>query len=188
MTRLDTIADVDTALSHISLQMEVEETNVARLAVRAAGKTWEVALDRDTLTIGRLPENDLVLDRPGVSRRHARVERRGDGFAIQDLNSGNGTRVGGVRIDKDKHVLADGDAIRIGDARLIYKARFSCDDLTIIDQALKPARRPVVIVPGLGGSKLWRGKQLVWPNVRYLLTHVEELAMSTPLGAARPVG
>src|ERR1019366_7906598 len=90
-----------------------------------------------------------------------------------------GTRVGVTRIDR--HVLADGDAIRIGDARLIYKAAFSCDDLAVIDQKFKPARRPVVIVPGLGGSKLWRGSQLVWPNVRHLLLHVDELAMSNPL-------
>jgi pSer/pThr/pTyr-binding forkhead associated (FHA) protein len=179
LTRLDTLADVDTALSQISLQMEVGETDTARLAVRVAGNTWEVALDRDALTIGRLPDNDLVLDRPGVSRHHARVERQGNGFVIQDLNSGNGTRVGAARIDK--HVLADGDAIRIGDARLIYKAAFSCDDLTVIEQRHKPALRPVVIVPGLGGSKLWRGSQLVWPNVRYLLFHLDQLAMSTPL-------
>lgn len=183
-TRLDSPADLDAALSQISLQMEVAETDTARLAVRVAGKTWEVPLDRETLTIGRAPDNDLALNRQLVSRHHARVERRGDSFIIQDLQSGNGTWVGGARIDK--HVLADGDAIRIGDARMIYKAVFSGDDLTVVDQAaadqaFKPARRPVVIVPGLGGSKLWRGSQLVWPNVRYLLSHIEELAMSTPL-------
>jgi pimeloyl-ACP methyl ester carboxylesterase len=126
-----------------------------------------------------LEDNDLVLNRRAVSRHHARVERRGEGFVIQDLQSGNGTRVGGKRIDK--HLLEDGDAIQIGDARLVYKAVFSCDDLTVVDQALMPARRPVVIVPGLGGSKLWRGSQLVWPNVRYLLSHIEELAMSNAL-------
>lgn len=179
LTRLDSMADLDAALSQISLQMEVEETDTARLAVRVAGKTWEIPLDRETLTIGRSPDNDLVLNRQSVSRRHARVERRGDTFVIQDLQSGNGTLVAGRRVDK--HLLKDGDAIQIGDARLVYKAVFSCDDLTVLDRALEPARQPVVIVPGLGGSKLWRGGQLVWPNVRYLLSHVEELAMSNPL-------
>jgi pSer/pThr/pTyr-binding forkhead associated (FHA) protein len=178
-TRIDSDADMDVALSQVSLKMEVQETDTARLAVHVADKTWEVALDRETLAIGRSPDNDLVLDRPGVSRRHARIERRGEGFLIQDLNSGNGTLVGGVKIDK--HLLADGDAIRIGDARLIYKAVFSGEDLTIVDQAQKPARRPVVVIPGLGGSKLWRGSQLVWPNLRHLLAHVEELAMSNEL-------
>ena len=180
-TRLESIADLEPALSQVSLQIEVAETDTARLAVRAAGKTWEVALDRETLTIGRLPDNDLALDRPGVSRRHARLERRGDKFIIQDLGSGNGTWVGGARIDK--HILEDGDSIRIGDARLIYKAVFSGDDLSVVDEPLKPARRPVVVVPGFGGSKLWRGSELVWPNVRHLLSHVEELAMSNPLEA-----
>ena len=136
MTRLNSVADMDTALSQVSLQMEVAETNTARLAVRSSGRTWEVALDSETLTIGRLPDNDLVIDRQSVSRHHARVERRGDGFMIQDLNSGNGTWVGGVRIDR--HRLADGDAIRIGNAQLVYKAVFSCDDLTVADEAIKP--------------------------------------------------
>lgn len=178
-TRIDSDADMENALAQVSLQMEVHETDTARLAVHVADKTWEVALDRETLTIGRSPDNDLVLDRPGVSRRHARIERRGEGFLIQDLNSGNGTLVGGVKVEKQ--LLADGDAIRIGDARLIYKAVFSGEDLTIVDQAQKPARRPVVVIPGLGGSKLWRGSQLVWPNLRHLLAHVEELAMSNEL-------
>lgn len=181
MTRLNSVADMDTALSQVSLQMEVAETNTARLAVRSAGRTWEVALDRETQTIGRLPDNDIVINRQSISRHHARVERRGDGFMIQDLNSGNGTWVGGVRIDR--HRLADGDAIRIGNAQLVYKAVFSCDDLTVADEAIKPGRRPVVVIPGLGGSKLWRGSDLVWPNIRHLLSHVDELALANPLEA-----
>jgi pSer/pThr/pTyr-binding forkhead associated (FHA) protein len=181
MTRLNSVADMDTALSQVSLQMEVAETNTARLAVRSAGRTWEVALDSDALTIGRLPDNDIVIDRQSVSRHHARVERRGDGFMIQDLNSGNGTWVGGVRVER--HRLADGDAIRIGNAQLIYKAVFACDDLTVADDAIKPGRRPVVVIPGMGGSKLWRGSDLVWPNVRHLLSHVDELALANPLEA-----
>ena len=181
MTRLNSVADMDTALSQVSLQMEVAETNTARLAVRSAGRTWEVALDRETQTIGRLPDNDIVINRQSVSRHHARVERRGDGFMIQDLNSGNGTWVGGARIDR--HLLADGDAIRIGNAQLVYKAVFSCDDLTVADEAIKPGRRPVVVIPGLGGSKLWRGSDLLWPNIRHLLSHVDELALANPLEA-----
>jgi len=181
MTRLNSVADMDTALSQVSLQMEVAETNTARLAVRSAGRTWEVALDRETQTIGRLQDNDIVINRQSISRHHARVERRGDGFMIQDLNSGNGTWVGGVRIDR--HRLADGDAIRIGNAQLVYKAVFSCDDLTVADEAIKPGRRPVVVIPGLGGSKLWRGSDLVWPNIRHLLSHVDELALANPLEA-----
>jgi len=181
MTRLNSVADMNTALAQVSLQMEVAETNTARLAVRAGGRTWEVALDQDTMTIGRLPENDIVLERQSVSRRHARLERRGDSWVIQDLKSGNGTWVGAVRIEQ--HVLADGDAIKIGDTRLVYKAVFSSDDLTVVDQPHKPARRPVIVIPGMGGSKLWRGSDLVWPNVRHLLSHLDELSFANPLEA-----
>ena len=181
MTSMNSVADMNTALSQVSLQMEVAETNTARLAVRAGGKTWEVALDQDTMTIGRSSGNDIVLDRESVSRHHARLERRGDKFVIQDLKSGNGTRVGAANIDQ--HVLADGDIIKIGDARLVYKAVFSSDDLTVVDQPHQPARNPVIVIPGMGGSKLWRGSELVWPNVRHLLSNVDELSFANQLEA-----
>jgi pSer/pThr/pTyr-binding forkhead associated (FHA) protein len=181
MTRMNSVADMTSALSQVSLQMEVSETDTARLAVLAGGRTWEVALDQDTMTIGRLPANDIVLERQSVSRRHARLERRGNSWVIQDLKSGNGTWVGAVRIDQ--HVLADGDAIKIGDTRLVYKAVFSSEDLTVVDLPQKPARRPVIVIPGIGGSKLWRGSDLVWPNVRHLLSHVNELSFANPLEA-----
>ncbi|HEV2072461.1 MAG TPA: FHA domain-containing protein, partial [Thermomicrobiales bacterium] len=63
-------------------------------------------------TIGRSPENDVVLDAPDVSRRHARIERNGKHLRIYDLNSTNGTRVNGEAV----HIsdLEPGDEIRLG--------------------------------------------------------------------------
>lgn len=63
-------------------------------------------------TIGRAPDNTIVLDSPDVSRRHARLERSGSHLRIYDLNSTNGTRINGEAI----HIsdVQDGDEIRIG--------------------------------------------------------------------------
>ena len=48
---------------------------------------------RDALTMGRSPDNDVVLGDPFVSSAHARVVRRADGVFVEDLGSTNGTFV-----------------------------------------------------------------------------------------------
>jgi len=69
-----------------------------------------------TTSIGRAPENDIVLDSPDVSRRHARIECTGNGIRVHDLNSTNGTRVNGdaVRIADVEHL----DELSFGGQRL----------------------------------------------------------------------
>jgi SARP family transcriptional regulator, regulator of embCAB operon len=63
--------------------------------------------------IGRLADNDIVLDDAKVSRHHAVVIDTGAGLAISDLRSANGVEVAGERI-RGSATLADGDRIRIG--------------------------------------------------------------------------
>ena len=76
---------------------------------------------RDQITsIGRLPECEITLLDPNVSRRHAEIHQRGNGFAIVDLGSTNGCTVNGVRITERE--LRDGDEIGIGNLRLAFQA------------------------------------------------------------------
>src|SRR3954454_6256458 len=56
---------------------------------------------------------DIVLADPEVSRRHAAIRRSGDGVAIEDLGSTNGTFVNDRRIT-GVVVLSDGDTVRFG--------------------------------------------------------------------------
>lgn len=69
------------------------------------------------IAIGRDAGNDIVLsDDPLVSRRHAAIERDGDGrYYLYDSNSRNGTFVNGLRLAKGtKASLAEGDVITLG--------------------------------------------------------------------------
>lgn len=52
-----------------------------------------LALGKDTVTIGRAPDNDLVIHEPTVSRHHARIYRRQGRWVVRDLNSTSGTFV-----------------------------------------------------------------------------------------------
>jgi hypothetical protein len=66
------------------------------------------------LILGRQPESaDLVLDDPGVSRRHARVVGDRHGVVVEDLGSSNGTYVNGRRISGPVE-LGAGDELRVG--------------------------------------------------------------------------
>jgi ABC-type multidrug transport system ATPase subunit/pSer/pThr/pTyr-binding forkhead associated (FHA) protein len=75
-----------------------------------------------TLTIGRDPASDLPLDSPVVSRRHARVERAGEGHQLIDLGSTNGTHLNGRRLSPNTAAaLQPGDVVQIGPFRLTYQ-------------------------------------------------------------------
>jgi hypothetical protein len=71
-------------------------------------------LAEDQISIGRSAGNDLVLADPEVSRRHARIVRRADGFAVEDIGSTNGTFVNQQRITH-LTLLQDGDIVDLGD-------------------------------------------------------------------------
>jgi len=80
----------------------------------------EVALEEGETILGRDPEATVFLDHASVSRRHARIAIHGGSATIEDLDSKNGTRVGGERITGPR-MLADGGAIRIGSVRMDFR-------------------------------------------------------------------
>ncbi|HEY1043158.1 MAG TPA: FHA domain-containing protein [Telluria sp.] len=65
----------------------------------------EVELGTDRMSIGRHPQNDIVLDHPTISSRHACITLLGDHALIEDLGSTNGVYVNGKRVERSK--LAD---------------------------------------------------------------------------------
>jgi len=77
-------------------------------------------LESETTSIGRHPENDVVLTCPSSSSRHAAIKKAGDDFYIQDLGSSNGTRVNGADVEEAK--LKDGDRIGFGDVQAVFYA------------------------------------------------------------------
>jgi pSer/pThr/pTyr-binding forkhead associated (FHA) protein len=72
------------------------------------------------MTIGRLPDCDVVVDDAGASRQHAELRRTDDGFVLTDLGSTNGTLVNGSPIRE--HLLEDGDRITIGESILEFRS------------------------------------------------------------------
>jgi pSer/pThr/pTyr-binding forkhead associated (FHA) protein len=131
------------------------------LVVTQAGLAGEYPVVGE-LTIGRAPENEIVLTAADVSRRHAQVQPLTSGCSVLDLGSANGTCINGQPVAP--HVpthLSAGDALSVGGvdiavverpARLRYPEPSSAgDEMKRIDPA--PRLAPKLVVSTAGGQR-----------------------------------
>jgi pSer/pThr/pTyr-binding forkhead associated (FHA) protein len=81
------------------------------------GRSWKIEFSKTS--IGRGPSADVRLDDLSVSREHAVILMKKDGFYIQDLGSSNGTAVNGAKTT-DCVKLNKNDVIAVGDVRLDF--------------------------------------------------------------------
>jgi len=103
----------------------------------------ECAVGTQPVTIGRMPDNNLVIDNPAVSGRHARVYREGNHYVLEDLKSTNGTFVNDKPIAR--HTLLEGDAVLVGKHTLLFTQQDG-------EQIEAPAEQPSV--PAIGGTRV----------------------------------
>ncbi len=112
-----------------------------------SGKSW--TLDRDVMVIGRGADCDIILPERQVSRHHARVERRNQGYMLIDLGSRNGTYVNGQEVSWP-YLLQDSDEVQIA---LCVKLSFVGAEATV-----------PLSFEGVGGSpvRIDKGTRRVW--------------------------
>jgi pSer/pThr/pTyr-binding forkhead associated (FHA) protein len=173
-TAPQTVPDLEAALAEQTMEIRLPDFGRPRLTVSSPSRTWEVSLE-DEMTIGRDASCTVVIKSSKVSRQHARITRHHRGFKLTDLNSTNGTWLEGQKIRSE--VLRPGSAFQIGDASFVYKGAVDQDQVTeMMDHPFTPfrgQRRPVVFVPGFMASELWRGSEMLWPNVMTMFTKPE---------------
>lgn len=86
----------------------------------------------DMITVGRTPNNDVVLNDITVSRFHAYFKQKGKSWVVCDAGSKNGTRVNGVRLEKRKEQpVEDGAQVRIGDIETTFHLRDSLYEILL---------------------------------------------------------
>ncbi len=97
--------------------------NGPALVIRAGGgrEGESFAVDGERMSVGRRPDSDVFLDDVTVSRDHALLIRRGDGWHLDDLGSLNGTYVNRQRIESQR--LEEGDELQIGKYKLTFHER-----------------------------------------------------------------
>jgi hypothetical protein len=76
---------------------------------------------RGPWSVGRSQENDIVVNDPNVSRRHARISRADNGFVVEDLGSTNGTMLDGAPIDRER--IEGGDELTFGQSTARFVRR-----------------------------------------------------------------
>lgn len=81
----------------------------------------EITLTQPRITVGRSLDNDIVLDDPSVSRRHAVLVYQHGHYTLRDLNSTHGTQVNGQLIREA--VLHDGDQLKLAGINLLFRRR-----------------------------------------------------------------
>ena len=92
---------------------------VVRSGGGRAGETFPLEAER--ITVGRSPDCEIFLDDVTVSRKHAVLVRKDNGYELADEGSLNGTFLNKKRIETAQ--LEDGDELQIGKYRMTFLSR-----------------------------------------------------------------
>lgn len=114
---------------------------------RADDPTAITPLTGPATTIGRAADNDVVLDDPSVSRRHARITRGPTGFTVEDLDSFNGTTVDGRVLHGTAAALPDTATVYIGDIELAFEQPRS---VAVGSKTMVRGTEHTMLAPGAG--------------------------------------
>jgi pSer/pThr/pTyr-binding forkhead associated (FHA) protein len=92
---------------------------MAKLVLSSGGSILhQCFVDKKRLYVGRQPHNQVVIDDPAVSEKHAVIVPVGNDHILEDLQGGNGTLVNGSRVVR--HILQHGDVMQFGAFYLRY--------------------------------------------------------------------
>lgn len=114
-------AGIDSAATEVHQVESLPDDKVGKLVVissNIAGETYR--LNRRELIIGRVDENDIVVNHRSISRNHAKVIFRDGTFTIIDLASSNGVKVNGEPYGTAS--LVRGDIVELGQVKMRYVA------------------------------------------------------------------
>jgi DNA-binding winged helix-turn-helix (wHTH) protein len=96
------------------------QARAPRVAYRLFWGPREIALEEGETVLGRDPDATAFIDHTSVSRHHARIVLAGDRITVEDLESKNGTFLGGKKLDSPTP-LADGDVLKLGSVSLKFR-------------------------------------------------------------------
>ncbi|WP_298406641.1 winged helix-turn-helix domain-containing protein [uncultured Chloroflexus sp.] len=128
---------------------------------RSNGDYREIVWDRSVITVGRDSSNDIIIDHPLASRRHARFEQTEEGFFIRDLESTNGTFLNQERVSGARS-LHHADQILIADTVIVFNDP-AATMKGMLDPALLRAVRAEIRVDEPTKSVYIRGELLTPP-------------------------
>jgi ABC-type multidrug transport system ATPase subunit/pSer/pThr/pTyr-binding forkhead associated (FHA) protein len=106
-------------------------------------------LQSSMITIGRTPDNQIVVPHPQVSARHAVIVKAGNDLFLEDKGSANGTFVRGERIAANQRVpIANGERIFIGPMPVVLNITGSQVGVVVEDSHASWAGKPTYEIEG----------------------------------------
>lgn len=117
----------------------------------------ECVVTKPEFTIGRKPDNDLVIEDAAVSGHHAKIVQVQSVFFIEDLKSTNGTFVNGHKFDRKQ--LQDADVVTFGKHRLVFLEEGKSAPATA-PPAYEESDKTVFLKSGVHGSPTGAGRQV----------------------------
>jgi hypothetical protein len=129
----------------------------------------EFPFDKDQVTIGRKPDNDIVIDNPAVSGLHARIVKQGGDYLLEDMQSTNGTYLHERKIvkaslrHKDEVGVAKHSIVFLNDeetpaAAPAAPAKSASPDATMVIAAPAPASKEAKAADVVGGLRVVKGQ------------------------------
>lgn len=96
-----------------------EEYGCCVLVCEETGQAPQIILNREMMVIGKMEGvSDVLLDRPSISRIHAKIQKKEDSYFIADLNSKNGTFINGRKLEQEEeYLLQPEDQVVFADVR-----------------------------------------------------------------------
>jgi pilus assembly protein CpaF len=112
-----------------------------------AGEQRRIDFDKEEITVGRVDENDVVLPKGNVSKKHTRIVRKGGRVIVVDLQSTNGTFVNGKKLAQPQVITLD-DKVTVGD----FTIELVEDDAIAQVPTPVATRRPEPAAPKASGA------------------------------------
>lgn len=102
---------------------------------------YRFQLDHHSVVFGRTVENDIQIDSPSVSSRHAKMVRVKGGYELHDLGSTNGVKLNGERLGVV--VLRDGSSVELGD--VVFGFELAPEERAVLDMESSVGLRPEAV-------------------------------------------
>ncbi|MFL5626525.1 MAG: FHA domain-containing protein [Ktedonobacteraceae bacterium] len=171
----------------------IENPAYFALALQGVNDPQPYALSKTEITIGRAPNNDLVLAQDKdklISRYHAMVRHENGTYLLRDNGSANGILVNGQLLDKAAdRPLQDGDKLSIGDYTLTFCAPQSvAEQRTVVGEmynatySTMPGNNTETMAEDEGSTRTWSGNDPAVPPQEAAVPAAE--AMASEGGAA----
>jgi len=141
----------------------------AKLIMKSdSGETIDFELTKETVTIGRKPNNDIHVDNLSVSGNHAQIITILDDSFLEDLGSTNGTYINGKLVKK--HALEHGDKIALGKYQIEYNNA---------DAAENDFEQTMIIRPGEAGMPEQAGGKEIDKSMHKITAAIAEEAQQS---------